>query len=258
MQRIILIFSLLMIFTTACKKEKITTDNAAKIILKFQHKVDGMPLVTDTMIYVNEAGNPYEVNEIQYFISDVVLYKSDGTQKAINQWQDIYYVDIDIPSTLSWAVYDSIQAGDYDSISFTFGINEQKNQSYMYVNPPESFMFWPTILGGGYHYLKLNGKWKTPANDIRFYNFHLGIGQVYSGNDTTYAHNHFRVSLPASNFSIDKGLVKNINIIMNIEEWFKSPNIYDHNVWGGDIMENQNAMVAGKENGWNVFSVNFD
>jgi hypothetical protein len=32
----------------------------------------------------------------------------------------------------------------------------------MYVNPPESYMFLPNFLGGpngGYHYLKLNGKW---------------------------------------------------------------------------------------------------
>jgi hypothetical protein len=41
---------------------------------------------------------------------------------------------------------------------------------------------------------------------------------------------------------------------MNIEQWFENPNVYDHNQWGGDIMEQQDAMALAVENGWNVFS----
>jgi hypothetical protein len=44
-------------------------------------------------------------------------------------------------------------------------------------------------------------------------------------------------------------------ITMNIEQWFKEPNLWDFNYWGGDIMENQDAMYAAKENGYNVFTV---
>lgn len=261
MQKILLIiFSIVVSITFSCKKEKIKTDesNTGKIVFKFFHRVNGAALQTDTMIYSNEAGNPYEVNEIQYFISDVILYKSDGTQKLIDDWQDIYYVDIDIPSTLSWPVYDSITAGTYDSIAFTFGISAQKNHSYMFVNPPESYMFWPTVLGGGYHYMKLNGKWRTPAQTNNPFNFHLGIGQIYAGTDTTFVHNNFHVSLPASGFTLTKGETKQINIIMNVQNWFSNPNTWDFDYWGGDIMENQNAMQAAKENGWNVFSVEFN
>ncbi len=45
------------------------------------------------------------------------------------------------------------------------------------------------------------------------------------------------------------------DIIMHIENWFKDPHIYDHDVWGGYIMQNQDAMQIVKENGYNVFSV---
>lgn len=255
------LFLTLIIIGFSCKKEKINNNiepNSGKIVFKFVHHVNGVALQTDTMIYVNEAGNPYEINEIQYFVSDVILYKSDGTQKMISDWQDIYYVDIDIPSTLTWNVYDTISAGAYDSISFTFGINMQKNQSFMFVNPPESYMFWPTVLGGGYHYMKINGKWQTQTQSISPFNFHLGIGQIYSGTDTTFVHNCFNVRLPGSAFSIEKGQSKEIQIVMNIENWFKNPHTYDHNIWGGDIMENQNAMLQVKENGWNVFGIVFN
>jgi hypothetical protein len=42
---------------------------------------------------------------------------------------------------------------------------------------------------------------------------------------------------------------------MQVENWFQSPNLYDHNTWGGDIMQNQEAMILGVKNGWDVFKV---
>jgi hypothetical protein len=111
------------------------------------------------MMHINAAGNQYEINEIRYFISDVQFHKSDGTVININDCTLAYYVDNTIPSTLTWNICDKLPIGTYDSISFRFGIISSKNQSYMFVNPPESNMAWTDILGGGYHYMQLNGKW---------------------------------------------------------------------------------------------------
>jgi len=41
---------------------------------------------------------------------------------------------------------------------------------------------------------------------------------------------------------------------MNIDSWFSTPNIYDFNVDGGAIMENQILLQKIKENGYDVFS----
>ena len=48
------------------------------------------------------------------------------TKKLIADWTDNHYVDIDIPSTLTWDVYDDIASGSYDSISFIFGFTAEK------------------------------------------------------------------------------------------------------------------------------------
>jgi len=248
--------SILLIFS--CKKEEPIDDTqkpSGKVKFSFEHLVDGQTLIIDSLMYFNEAGNQYEVNEIQYFISDVILHKKEGGGYSIQEWKDIHYVDTDIPGSLIWDVFDKIPVGDYTGISFTFGINETKNQSFMFVNPPESFMFWPEVLGGGYHYLKLNGKWKDPQNSIRFFNFHLGIGQLATGQGTEFIHNHFTISLNDYPFSIEENKTTIIPLIMHIENWFKDPHIYDHNFFGGDIMENQAAMQIGAENGHDVFSV---
>ena len=153
-----------------------------------------------------------------------------------------------------------LNPGDYDSISFTFGIPKEKNISLMYVNPPEVNMAWPDMMGGGYHYLMINGFWKNTNNQKTPFNFHLGIGQIYSGPNSTgtitgFVQNYFPVSLKNASFSIRKGETKEIQIIMNIDGWFKTPNVYNHNYWGGAIMQNQAAMQMAKENGFDVFTI---
>jgi hypothetical protein len=219
-----------------------------------------MPVEFDTLEYVNEAGNQLMFSEIQYFISDVTLHYVDGSTYLINKWKDIHYVDSDIGSTQTWDVYDSIPAGNIDSISFTFGINEEKNQSFMYVNPPESLMFLPDILGGGYHYMKLNGKWENEQQQLSPFNFHLGIGQIYDslGHVTGFVQNYFRTGarLPVYSsyaISIKPGETSGIAIVMNLESWFEGPHTWDFNEWGGEIMQNQEAMATGCENGKDAF-----
>ncbi|MBP7496477.1 MAG: hypothetical protein KA792_02275 [Bacteroidales bacterium] len=258
-----LIFIILLL--VACQKEKTTevTDNTGKIVFKFSHYVDGKPLQTDTLKYVNAAGNKYMVNEVKYFISDVTLIRNDGSKKLIDDWTDIYYVDNDINSTLKWQVFDEIEIGNYNSISFTFGINEAKNKSMLFVNPPEVNMAWPGILGGGYHYLMINGRFLDKYNKMQSLIFHLGIGQLYKNDiintDSIYAfkQNFFTVNLPAAAFTVKKNQTTEIELIMNIEEWFKNPNIFDFDLYGLNTMQDQKAMQMMKENGSDVFSVGY-
>jgi hypothetical protein len=256
------LFGTLLLINVSCNNDE-PDDNTTSghISFSFTHLVDGLALQKDNMKYVNAAGNPYEINQVMYFISDVTLHKSDGTKKLISDWKDIHYVDIDIPETLKWDVYDDIPAGAYDSVSFVFGITGEKNKSFMFVNPPEVNMMWPDILGGGYHYMMINGSWKDDANVIKSYAFHMGIGQLYKSNvievDSIYAfvQNYFSVKLPNSAFTVEANKTRQIEIIMNIDSWFKTPHIYDHNYWGGAIMQNQPAMQMAKENGVDVFKI---
>lgn len=253
--------TLLILVVAACHDKPDPPPPTGKISFDFIHLLDGNPLETDVMKYVNAAGNPYEINQLMYFVSDVALYKSDGTVKMISDWTDIHYVDIDMPETLKWNVSDDIPSGAYDSITFVFGISAEKNKLYRFLDPPEVNMMWPDILGGGYHYLMMNGKWRDSQDVVNNFGFHLGIGQLYRSNvidtDSIYAfvQNFFIVSLPAAQFVIEENKTRQVEIIMNIESWFETPHIYDHSFWGGMIMQNQPAMLMAKENGFDVFSV---
>ena len=238
----------------SCAKE-IPTQREAKIILNFTQYCEGLPLEYDTMKYTNAAGNQYLISEIQYFISDVKLHRSNGTYHLMVKDKDIQYIDTDLPNTQVWEVSDLILPEEYQKISFTLGISEDKNQSNIFSNPPERDMFWPEVLGGGYHYMKLNGKWLTTDGTINPYDFYLGIGQIYSGGGLNtdsisgFVHNNFEVELPNSGFSANEGDTIQFEIRMNVENWFQHPHTWDHNYWGGMIMQNQDAMQTACENG---------
>ncbi|MBC8343249.1 MAG: hypothetical protein ISR55_00960 [Bacteroidetes bacterium] len=260
---------------TACPDPPIPPAPTGKIKLVFDHQVNGSQAIYDQLTYYNVAGNLWELTQIQWFITDVTLHKANGGTLKLDDWTFYHYVDTDIPSTLEWEIEDTVGTATYDHISFTFGINGSKNEPYMFVNSPENQMFWPDHLGGdegGYHYMKLNGFWQDTNQFRRGFNLHLGVGQkqystgirmkvwdpnILPNGDSSYVfvQNWFEVNLAASSFTLEENKTKQIEIIMNVDKWFSTPNNFDFNVQGADIMENQAAMKMVKENGQDVFTV---
>lgn len=211
------------------------------------YTANGDPLVTDTLAYTNEAGNRYLVTEVQWFISNVSLCDENGDVHPLGH---IFYVDTNIPESQTLTVT-SLPCGHYTSLRFTFGLNQEDNVTGLFVNPPESNMFWPEALGGGYHYMKLNGKYLDADDNLVPLNIHLGIGQ--NADHTQFYQNYFTVELP-----IDINIIEGENHLfldMNIDHWFCNPHSYDFNTFGSAIMQNQEAQCILKENGNDVFSI---
>ncbi len=248
------------LISSCSKKDPPPAASAGRLIFRMEHLVGGQALQEDTLIYHNTAGNLYMVTGLKYFLSDITLYRQGSVAKVISDWQDIFYIDENIPATKTLRFFDPLPPAAYDSVSFVFGITAEKNISNMFVNPPEVHMAWPQVLGGGYHYLMLDGKWIDTTGVAQPFNFHLGIGQLYHGTgyntDSIYAfvHNWFRVSLPGSAVTIDAGDTTTMTVRMNIESWFDTPDVFDFNHWGGAIMQNQAAMQKVRDNGQDVFT----
>lgn len=225
----------------------------------FHHTIDNNSITFDQSLYTNEAGNPYLINEIQYFITDLSFHYNDGSQIAANTWEPFHYVDTDLEYSMNWTVPDTIKAGTITGLSFTLGFRDEVNESFMFVNPPERDMFWPEYLGGGYHYMKLNGKWEPADNSFPNlpFDFHVGPGQIYdtSGVITQFIDNSMPFEFENVSCEMINGDTTIIAITMNVENWFKNPNAYDHDVWGGYIMNNQEAMYVAVENSHDVFTI---
>lgn len=245
-KKIVLLLVLLSVLFSSCHKEK-----TVALSMSFAFEVDGQPMVQDIRQYVNAAGNQYEVNEVMFFISDISFYKSDGT---VITRERIHYVDADIPSTLDWDL-GLLPQGDYSAISFTFGLNDGQNRSNRFVNPPECNMSWPEVMGGGYHYMKINGKWLADDGQVKPFNLHTGRGQIYDeeGNVTEFVDNSFTVRIEKP-FTL-KEQWNTLQLVMDINQWFNAQQVFDWNEWGGSIMQNQAAQEILKQNGPYVFEL---
>jgi hypothetical protein len=127
-----------------------------------------------------------------------------------------------------------------------------------YPNAPENAMSWPTTLGGGYHYMKINGWWIASDGTQKPFNLHTGIGQLRDadGDITGFVDNNFTVNLPVDDFVIQKGEVTSLCLQMDVNQWFTNPHLFDFDVQGGSIMQNQTAQELLRDNGRSVFSAN--
>ena len=245
---------------TACTQDKNAVPTGT-LTLHFQYQVNGSPAVFNSMQYTNAAGNRYEITNVQWFISDMALINKDGKTIDLSPENPIHYIDSDMPQT-GILELNGIPPGEYRSIMFVFGIRGEKNIPDMYTDPPESNMMWPYAMGGdfgGYHYMKFNGFWENPSGQRTPFNCHLGVGQIYDqdGNITGYVQNWFEVFLPRSSFIMSSGSLKEAYVNMNLESWFETPHIFDWNFFGGAIMNNQEAMGMIRDNGSDVFSIDF-
>ena len=227
---------------------------------RFVHMYDGTRLALDSLGWTDSFGNIFEINELQYFISDIRLHLHDGGAYQIGSQDGIHYVDARIPESLQWHPVDRIPPATYDSVTFTFGLNAVKNQSNRFHDQPERDMFWPEVLGGGYHYMKLNSRWRNDTIlELQPFMMHLGIGQIYDpvqpDSIVAYVQNYFSVRLENTFFTIGAGQLKTLVLTMHLDRWFNGPpNPLNLASLPQGIMQNQPLMHQVCQNGRGAFS----
>ena len=252
-----LLVLVLALLTMACTKHS----EKAEIGLNIHYEINGEALITDTLRYTNAAGNQFLVTEIQWFLSNIQFLDQNGDWHTLRQreavdsiaelTEHIFYIDTDIPESHTLRGK-KMPIGHYTALRFTFGLDEADNQTGIFSDPPESEMFWPDMLGGGYHYMKLNGKYINEENRLAPLAIHLGIGQ--NEDFTQFYQNYFIVELPID-FDIKANTENHLDLTMVIDNWFRNPNTIDFNEFGSHIMQNQAAQRLLKGNGKDVFRI---
>ena len=266
MKKIILLILGCSLIFSACKKDTSNTQLTTNLTINFTQTVDGVDLITNTMIGW-AFGINYDVQTLKYLISNITLHADDGNTLLLDE---VHFIDISDVSTFSF-IYQDVPNNRYTSISFDMGLDSTKNISNFYVNEDfHSTMFWPEPMGGGYHYMKLEGAYTNnpPSSASTFYNTHTGgtMGADYS------FYNHLPQSIttigdpPNSliNINDEVGDVS-IDINMEINNWYQTPNdITFSSYWfidmAGDtisgIMGNMQKQMQLQANGRvDVFSV---
>jgi len=235
------LFSLTITFTSCKKDEDPPQQTNVQVKFNFQHYVGEEMVDFNSIKYTNAFGNLFSVETLKYFISDIRFKKADSTVILIDEE---HYTDGMDESTLTFVPVTKITGGEYTSISFIFGLNEEKNVNGRYPNAPESNMEWPLAMGPGYHYMKLEGKIDS-SGVINNYQAHTGATM---GNQ-----NFIELTLPASNINVT-GNDMTVTIKMDINKWWENPNTFDLNMMTM-VMGNQQIQQKLHDNGMDVFSL---
>ena len=247
----------------ACQKKEWTGEVTLNFTFSYNGQaldaLDGTRLFAMPASEAVAAGQSVTIEEIRYFISKVYLIEENGTHVALTEadGNGCHYIDCAMPATRKWTVQD-VACGHYVGIGFTYGLDEADNVSHRFANPPESLMFWPEALGGGYHYMQINGKWLSSADAPHEpYGLHTGIGQTWAdGLPTAFHQNYVRLEFPdTTSLFLTMEQSVSLSIDMDVMQWRTDPHPWDFAVEGTAIMQNQEAQQILKENVRNVFSI---
>jgi len=197
--------------------------------------------------YFNANGEILSIERLRYVISDITFTTSNNENIVL----DIYnLVDVTNNNNLSFSPQTQIPTGTY-SVSFTFGLDTEDNaENYLDLNS-ESFNV-PDMLGGGYHYMQFDGKFINSNQEEQGFNYHAIRAVDDPGANPTFPQDTF--------FTVNLGMIEitdniEIEVKMNIAEWFKNPNLWDLNDFSQMLMPNSTAQIMMYENGQNVFNL---
>ncbi len=236
MKQVILVL-VLMLLVGACRKDA-NTQASANLKLQLKFNVDSSPLQFDTLLYRNADGQTYSVTHLEFFISNIVLHSAQGDVAS----DQVFYVNARRPNT-NIIQLDHLPARSYTGISCLIGLDSVHNQSgALYPSQDNNGMFWPVSMGGGYHFMKLEGR-VISADTSLGYAMHLGQNP------------HLVHATMLGKFQLYDNYTMSSVITMNINSWFETPYVYDFFVDGRYTMAYPVLMMKLKANGSDVLDL---
>ncbi|WP_422106448.1 MbnP family protein [Winogradskyella sp.] len=237
----------------ACESDDSNTGSTqqASPTFTFTHDWDGTPVSNadfNNFIFTNANGETISIERLRYVISDITFRTNSGEVLSTNVHN---LVDVTNDNGLSYTLPSTIPIGNYANVSFTFGLdNEDNAQNYLDLNSANFNV--PEMLGGGYHYMQFDGEFINSNMEEMGFNYHAIRAVDNPGANPTFPQDTF--------FTVNLGAIPitsstEIEIKMNIAEWFKNPNLWDLNVYNQMLMPNSTAQILMFENGQAVFSL---
>ncbi len=127
MKKLLLPVLSLLLFFTACKKEKVapTGNDLAPLSVEFDNIIGGTNLFLNSYEYTNASGENFNVSLLQYYVSNFKLYKADGTAYVVPQ-DSSYFLIKESDAETRFARF-NVPEGDYTKLIFTLGVDSLRS-----------------------------------------------------------------------------------------------------------------------------------
>ena len=239
----LLILTLLLV--TGCNEELdcCVQPEQFTVTLNFTHHWNGLKITPqdfNELKFTNENGERLSIERLRYLVSNISLINSKN------------YHLIDVGENYGTSItFPELTDKSY-ALSFRFGFSDEDNTDGTYQDLNSVSFNVPEILGGGYHFMQFDGKYVDNNNEASGFNYHT-IKAV----DRTDPDN---LKFEDTSFEVNLGTIvvadtTEIEIKMNLAEWFKNPNTWNLNELNTVLMPNFEAQKMMRANGGSVFSL---
>lgn len=243
---VLLTFALTLVSCLPDDSQNAPGDGSTSVLtFKFTHNWEGIditPANFGSLEYTNENGDLISITKLKYLVSNIRFHVFGGGTVLAPGYM---LIDAQDPTSTTATYTVVVPNGIYEKLTFTFGFNQNDNaENYPDLNSAN--WNWPEELGGGYHFMQLEGQFNTEDGPAP-YALHYGTARVSEG---VFEVNHFNAEIDKN---VTIGPATTIEIAMDVSEWFKDPNTWDLNVFNVDLMGNYEAQKMIQENGYSVF-----
>jgi len=241
MKKISALLFLVILLFCSCDKE----EENISLTLKFTHNWNGVPVTNqdfNTFKFTTANGENISIERLRYLISNISLAEESANNHFL----------IDVGKNAENLIPIKDVLSNNNKLTFTFGLTDSENIDGSYQDLNSVNFNVPGMLGGGYHYMQFDGKYKDTNNQDANFNYHV-IRAVDTSDPTN-------LKFEDTSFTVDLGIIEiknntTIEISMNIGEWFTNPNTWDLNVLNTVLMPNFEAQKQMSANGKTVFRV---
>ncbi len=241
------------LFSYSCVTDTLVPDTTktGEFSIEFDNIVGEETLGIGSRYYVNAKGETFTINLIQYFVSNIKLLASDGTEYVIPQEDSYFLVNGADRSTRFTKV--RVPEGDYTQVKFILGVDSlrstmpvEERKGVLSFNPHEGHegggMYWGW--NSGYIFFKFEGNCELISDDQagdptgkKQFKYHIGGFGGYSA-PTLNNIREITVDLNAGGLAqVREGLRSNVHLFVDLMQVFNGPLTFS-------IPEHPNVMFS--------------
>ncbi|MCL7989077.1 hypothetical protein M8998_14100 [Sphingobacterium sp. lm-10] len=251
---------LLLVLSCAKDPDVIDESKLADFSIEFDHIVGEDRFYIDpNYVYRNSKGEEFSIRTLMYFISNIKLYRADGSEYIVPA-DDSYFV-VDAANRNSRFTKVRVPEGDYTRLEFMIGVDRERNMMPMErrtgvlsFNPGEGHagMFW--TWSQGYIFFKLEGNSPVVSDDRegdptgnKQFKYHIG-GFGYPFDDPEAMDNITIVTVDLTRAAGDhlahvrEGLRSNVHLLVDVMQIFNGPHTFS-------IADKSNVMFNKEDSG---------
>lgn len=235
---------------SSCSEDNDISLEPVAITLNFSHSWNGTEITNadfNELKFTNENEQDLSIEGLRYVISEILLTHESGVVTVLDEYN---LVDLTNTKGLSFTTSEAILPGDYTSVSFRFGFSNEYNIDGAYPDLNTANFNVPNALGGGYHFMQFDGKYRDITSVEAPFNYHV-ISAIDPTNTNDPKDTSFSLNIGAATI----GGNTNIQIEMDVSEWFKNPTTWNLNEYDVNLMGNYDVQLLMNQNGSSVFSL---